>query len=188
MKLNEVKSSELESKFIRQGIENEIVFVEAEGFDTPESGKPRVTIKLAKKIADDTQGTVFRLSLGDSNLVTGELDKAGKWSLTKIRHLVDAVCPEEVVESMNYESPTQLASELNRVLKGKVWTQFKFIGEEYINASGEVKIRTNIGLPTFCIGEYSPDGRTLKYDVNNPYDYVRVVKPTAAQIPNGMLI
>lgn len=186
MKLNEVKSSELESKFIRQGIENEIVFVEAEGFDTPESGKPRVTIKLAKKIADDTQGTVFRLSLGDSNLVTGELDKAGKWSLTKIRHLVDAVCPVEVADALSYDTPSELAAELNRVLKGKTWKQFKFVGEEYINHAGEVKVKANIGLPTFCLGTYSPEGRSLKYDVNNQYDYVRIVKPTPVE--GGMLI
>lgn len=175
MNLGEIKTSEFESKYLRYGINNNVMFLEAEGIDEPELGSPKIILKFVKQNADDydTQNTAFQLSFPNCNIKEGIVtENVLKYTLPKIKHLVHAQLGKEA--DFEFNSLHELAQTLNRLLKDKVYSEFKLSGEEYINSNNELKIKTVIPLVPFCIGPESTN-TYLKYDINNMYDMKRMV-------------
>lgn len=182
MNLGEIKEGQLESKFVKPGINENVVFVSAEGFDTPEQGYPKIVIQLAKSTVDDidSMNTRFTLSFKDCDIKNNQLSKVGNYSMTKIVHMINAQHPKAVVEDLSFETLEELGKIMNGLLRKKEYSEFKLSGEENRNPEGEIKVRTNIPLVPFCIGPYSDAKRVLKYDDKNQYDMKRLV-----EVPEG---
>jgi len=102
-------------------------------------------------------------------------------SFEKIKHIATKVVKEADIDGIKAESLEEYGSKLQDLLMGKS-LRMKFVGEEYINASGETKVKTTVGLPSFAEaiyegGEYPVlDVTKLKYNENNSYDMKKLEK------------
>lgn len=94
---------------------------------------------------------------------------APQYTMRKLKHMLSKVLPSE--EAVNEITTVEAAS---KALTGKTF-RFKFIGQEYVNAENQVRVKTDIGLPNFCESMKVPaSGSGLTFDPNNQYDMVRL--------------
>jgi len=102
---------------------------------------------------------------------------APQYTMRKLKHMLTKVMPNE--EEVNAITTTEQA---NKALQGKAF-RFKFIGTEYVNRDNQVRVKTDIGLPSFCESMKVPANATsLSFDPNNAYDMVRL---PADQVPSA---
>jgi hypothetical protein len=157
-------------KYLKPGINNTTIGT-IEG-TTPEQGSPYIEVKFYKEgeTIENSTGVRFYMS-----------EKGRARSLEKIKHIATKVVKEAEVDSIQAETLEDYASKLQNLLMGKS-LRMKFVGEEYVNASNQVKVKTTIGLPSFAEaiyegGEYPIVEETkLKYNENNSYDMKKLEK------------
>jgi hypothetical protein len=159
-KLSEVEDVKIGGKFIRPGINENVVIAGFTGV-TPTSGSPRLEIefRLATSGEEDKTKVNFYMSEG-----------AAKKSLSKIKHLATKVVTEDAFNAVEATDLEDLANKLNKLLKGKTVAEMKFIGEEYKNSNGELKVKATIGLPEFA----SANKGALKYDATSKWDFKKL--------------
>jgi hypothetical protein len=157
-----------EGGYIRPGIQ-EVTISKVEG--VVQNDKPRVDITMFREGGDDKSATTIRMYMST--------DKAQLYALRKIKHLATNVVTEDKIDAIEAESIEDYGSQLNALLAGNN-VRVKFIGEEYENQNGEIKVRANIGLPPFA--EAIQEGAKhavktvseLKFDETNQYDFKRM--------------
>lgn len=102
---------------------------------------------------------------------------APQYTMRKLKHMLTKVMPSE--DEVNNITSTEQA---NKALSGKMF-RIKFIGTEFLNKEGQVRVKADIGLPNFCESMKVPANQsTLTFDPNNAYDIVRLPKD---QIPSA---
>lgn len=102
---------------------------------------------------------------------------APQYTMRKLKHMLTKVLHNE--DDVNAITSTEQA---NKALSGKMF-RIKFIGTEFINKEGQVRIKADIGLPNFCESmKVAANQTTLSFDPNNQYDIVRLPKD---QIPSA---
>lgn len=146
--------------YIRPGINKDVQIVSVEGL-APEGGSPALEFTFKLVTSPDEATTKVRFFMSE---------KAEKKSLEKIKHLATKVVTEEQLDAVGGDDIVSYGTALNKLLAGKTVKEMKFNGEEYKNASGEVKSKAVIGLPKFAsatVGE-------LKYDASNSYDFKKL--------------
>lgn len=168
-------TSEKGSVYLKPGISNATIGT-IEGV-TPEMGSPYIEIGFYKEGGEIENSTKVRFYMSD---------KGRSRSLEKIKHVATKVVKAAEVDSIEADTLEDYGSKLQSLLMGKS-LRMKFVGEEYVNASGAVKVKTTVGLPSFAEAitdgaEYPVVTETkLKYNENNSYDMKRLEKtPTGA--------
>jgi hypothetical protein len=153
-----------------------VMRVVIEKWDNGESaqGTPYVSVTMvstdAKKDNVENATREFKFYLTEAST---------KKQMEKILHIVTKVNKKENFRATSNVS--DLVNLLNELTKGKE-LRMKFTGSQYLNQSGEVKDRPEIGLPRFAeaVKEGSDypvveDADTkLVYDANNQYDYKKL--------------
>jgi hypothetical protein len=99
------------------------------------------------------------------------------YTMRKLKHMLTKVISEEQANAITS------TEQVNKTLSGKQF-RWKFIGQEYVNKEGQVRVKTDIGLPNFCENmKTTPTNQSaLSFDPNNQYD---MVKLPAEQVPSG---
>ena len=161
------EAPEYVNKWIKPGIQENVVVHSIEGVE-PEGKSPYLEVAFRLTNGTDQDLTKVKFYMSES---------ARPKSLEKIKHIATKLVTEEQIDAVTGDDLVTYGANLNRLLSGKAVREFKFIGEEYINASGEVKVKATIGLPKFASREVG----TLTYDKNNQYDYKKVVVADAEQ-------
>lgn len=159
-------------KYLKPGINNTTIGT-VEGI-TPEQGSPYIEIAFYKQGQDAENHTKVRFYMSE---------KGRAKSFEKIKHIATKVVKEATVDAIKAESLEDYGQKLQNILMGNS-LRMKFVGEEYVNASNEVKVKTTVGLPSFAEAtqegaEYPviTDADTkLKYNENNSYDMKRLEK------------
>lgn len=167
-----------ESKYLRPGVHDAII-ANIEGV-TPESGSPYIKLDIHKANATAEFSTEVRFYM---------TDKGQQKSLQKIFHLATRIVKASDINAVTAENLAEYGTKLNALLSGKS-VRLKFIGEEYLNASQEVKVKTTLGLPPFAEANtegaehpvVSLENTKLVYDPTNQYDYKKL--PTS-NVPVG---
>lgn len=94
------------------------------------------------------------------------------YTLKKLKHLMTKVVTEDVANG------AKTVAEVNKILTGSKF-RLKVCGEEYVNAKGETKVKSTLGLPNFAESADLEKGFSrLRYDSNNQYDMKRLNKAT----------
>lgn len=142
--------------------------------DKTQKGDPKITLDLITVKAKE-EGVDATRTFNDFNMFGGSLE----YSVRKIKHILTKVVKESEITAK--EDLDDFVEMLNDLSRGKS-LRMKFVGEEYINANGEVKEVAKIGLPEFAEAieegaEYpvvSEADSKLVYDKNNKYDFKKL--------------
>jgi hypothetical protein len=105
--------------------------------------------------------------------------RAPEYTLRKLKHMLSKVMSsEEAVDAIT------TVEETSKALTGRTF-RFKFIGQEYINKEGQVRVKTDIGLPNFCESMKTPaSGSGLTFDPTNQYDMVKLPQEAKESVGN----
>ena len=158
------------SVYLKPGISNATIGT-IEGV-APDMGSPYIEIGFYKQGGEIENSTKVRFYMSE---------KGRTRSFEKIKHIATKIVKASVVDSIEADTLESYGSKLQNILMGQS-LRMKFVGEEYVNASQQVKVKTTVGLPTFAEAiqegaEYPvvKDGETkLKYNENNSYDMKRL--------------
>ena len=154
----------VDTKYLKPGI-NLTTIGTVEGI-TPEAGSPYIEMGFYKMEGDPEANTKVRFYMSEKGIAK---------SLEKIKHIATKVVKASEIDSITADTVEDYGLSLNKLLSGKS-LRMKFIGEEYKNASQQIKVKTTVGLPAFAEAinegaEYPITTDTkLKFSENNPYD------------------
>lgn len=169
------KSSKV-GKYIYGGIYHNIVISDVKSGESA-NGIPYVEVTMHTKEGGVEAARSFNFYFSEA---------AAKVSMSKLKHISTKIVTLQQFEEINATSSSELAEALRELLKGES-LRVKFTSEEYINQSGEVKERANLGLPDFAEAiqegaEYpviADEDTKLTYDKTDKYDHKKVVAPTS---------
>lgn len=185
---NAKEAKERPPMFLRPGIHERVVIKSVKG-ELNSMGKPRIEIEMYLETSSPDKATRFRFNM---------YDKALQYSIDKLVHLGTTVVSRAEIAGVRVEMPDtsnmstedknraieaaimEFGSKLNTLLAGKIVNRLKLVGEEYRKqATGDIAVRTMIGLLRFAEGEEIPREKSrLVYNENNSFDYKKL--PTDA--------
>lgn len=128
------------SKWIAPGVENDVVIMNVMGVAPEGERSPFIEFTFKKSTSEDDDNTKTRFYM---------TEKSSEMSMKKILHLCTKVVKRAQIDALTANSVEEYGALLNRLIAGK-HLRLKFLGEEYINAKSEVKIKPVLGLPTFA--------------------------------------
>ena len=165
--------------YIKPGIQEVTIDSVTGGYAT--TGTPKLTFKIYIKDGDSSKANDFNIFISE---------KTEDIAYRKIKHIFTKISTEEVYNSTTGSTIEELGEAYDKVLAGNS-LRMKFVAEEYLNSEGKLKVRPNIGLPTFAEaiqpGSSFPvvpaNESKLVYDSNNQYDYKKLaVVPDAPKL------
>lgn len=164
--------------FIKPGI-NEVEVVSISDQQHTQNGKPYFDVEL--KIAGESDDSSNKFKFFTS-------EKAFPYSMLKMVEIVYACLGQAEADKIQDETFEGYLQKLNQKLKGKKYIQ-KFVGEEYVNSEGNVKIASKIPFsrrtkknPILTIA--APIGKqdTLSFDEEE--DITRIEKDVEEDAPS----
>lgn len=151
------------SNYVRPGINDNVVIDAVTG---SEDSAPTPFVEFAFRLdgAPEANTTKQRIYLSEAAL---------QKSLVKIKHIATKFVDESVIDGITASTPSEYANEIAKLVVGKNPIRMKFTGEQYKNASGELKTKAGLGLPPFAeLMSITPT--KLKYDENSQWDFKKL--------------
>lgn len=168
------------NEFIKPGIVENVTVKGITVPDVEEGKAPYILIDMVSGLGDK----------GDFKFYFSE--KAAPTSLRKLKHMMTKFIDEVDVDSIEAKDLTTYAAKVAKVLVGKTYTFFKFVGKEIEGKTlenGKVSskeeetrnwMKAEIGLPSFC--EVTETSK-LRMDKTNKYDWELLPKSDSNPSP-----